>query len=100
MDDTEMLGTVPMSTSSSLCSYMRLDMETQPFDFAATQTVDSIHSFKQDEEPTTKKAVTKKSDEEVIECECGVTIEDFVVFCEAGCERWYHLWSVYQSDPW
>ncbi|KAL0563844.1 hypothetical protein V5O48_018218 [Marasmius crinis-equi] len=81
-----------------------LDMETQPLDFAATQTVDTIESFGDErmvekEESPARKAVTTKADDDVIECECGISIEDGVVFCESGCKRWYHIWCMgYHSE--
>ncbi|KAK1227809.1 hypothetical protein PQX77_009184 [Marasmius sp. AFHP31] len=80
-----------------------LDMETQPFDFAATQTVDTIESSGNDKAPeneqAVKKAVTTKPDDGIIDCECGISKECEVVFCESGCKRWYHLWCMgYHSE--
>ena len=53
-------------------------METQPFDIVATQTVDTIESWGKEKdlenEKTVKKAVTTKSDDDVIECECGILV--------------------------
>ncbi|KAG7092942.1 hypothetical protein E1B28_009244 [Marasmius oreades] len=73
-----------------------LDMETQSFGFAATQTVDTIESFGRDNEldASPKKPITWKEDNDVIECECGISEEDEIVFCESGCKRWYHIWCM------
>ncbi|KAK7687094.1 hypothetical protein QCA50_009595 [Cerrena zonata] len=32
---------------------------------------------------------------EVVECECGVTVEDCdCILCEGGCKKWFHIWCM------
>lgn len=34
------------------------------------------------------------SDEGILDCDCGAKIEDVSIFCEGGCKRWFHIWSL------
>ncbi|KAG2020134.1 hypothetical protein CC2G_005502 [Coprinopsis cinerea AmutBmut pab1-1] len=90
-----------------------LDPETQVGD-PNSRIVDAIQSFS----PSDKAAMDSKLDaileppvtpktpqpvEDIgLDCSCGITIEDPMCFCEAGCGRWYHVWCMgYHSarDP-
>ncbi|KAF9261437.1 DNA-binding protein [Marasmius fiardii PR-910] len=81
-----------------------LDLETQPLDIAATQTVDTIESFGQNNEHdmARKEPITTKEDNGPIECECGITEDKEIILCEGGCNRWYHIWCMgyhFTQDP-
>ncbi|KAL4074882.1 HORMA domain-containing protein [Scleroderma yunnanense] len=79
-----------------------LDMETQASifqePFIAPETKTESDRQKQSAPRKTKasvrKGVTGGVDEGKLDCECGTTIEDALIFCEGGCKKWYHIWCV------
>lgn len=85
-----------------------LDMETQQ---PESRTVESIQSFERmkSTDGIITELVTQRGEhnqdaivDEVLDCDCGVMIEDESCFCEGGCARWFHVWCMgYNSaqDP-
>lgn len=85
-----------------------LDMEIQQ---PGSSMVESIQSFEyiKATDGMTAELVTQGGEnnqdaivDEVLDCDCGVMIEDESCFCEGGCARWFHVWCMgYNSaqDP-
>ncbi|KAI0785638.1 HORMA domain-containing protein [Abortiporus biennis] len=83
-----------------------LDMETQVVPEFLEQTCeDSIETTSSIEgvPPTSLEVPVEVSEDNGVECECGVPLEDCdCIFCEGGCKRWFHAWCMgYHagSDP-
>ncbi|KAK0463577.1 HORMA domain-containing protein [Desarmillaria tabescens] len=107
--DTQLLQKLVLSANNGDDTEM-LDMETQAMDYChPSESIQSYGISNQsvpeiiDADIATPRQERKvKHDTDVVECECGVSLEDGCCFCEGGCERWYHVWCMgYHSsqDP-
>ncbi|KAF9032149.1 hypothetical protein BDZ89DRAFT_1158622 [Hymenopellis radicata] len=96
--DTQMLQKLVLSNDAVEDTIM-LDMETQVMNHNSSLPPSSIQSFGVTPEPEVIEATPKplkkeKVNDDVVDCECGSTMEDASSFCEGGCERWYHVWCM------
>ncbi|KAH6918332.1 hypothetical protein BKA70DRAFT_1246890 [Coprinopsis sp. MPI-PUGE-AT-0042] len=72
-----------------------LDTETQLAPKAVSQSADSIQSFSVDDQANDKTPTAKAPVKDVgLDCSCGLKGDGQMLFCEAGCGRWYHLWCM------
>ncbi|KAK0196564.1 HORMA domain-containing protein [Armillaria mellea] len=107
--DTQLLQKLVLSANDGDDTEM-LDMETQAMDHSHSESIQSYGPGNQSvpeiidvDIATPKPEKQVKPDTDVVECECGVSLEDDgCCVCEGGCKRWYHVWCMgYHSaqDP-
>ncbi|KAK0211239.1 HORMA domain-containing protein [Desarmillaria ectypa] len=99
--DTQLLQKLVLSANDGDDTEM-LDMEMQAMDYRhPSESIQSYGPSNQSvpeiinvDAATPKQAKKVKNDTDVVECECGVSLEDGCCLCEGGCERWYHVWCM------
>ncbi|OAX34543.1 DNA-binding protein [Rhizopogon vinicolor AM-OR11-026] len=67
-----------------------LDMETQVPAPSRSSCVTGLHPHLDD----TSRGSESLKDKGQLDCDCGISIDDSSLFCEGGCDRWFHVWCM------
>ncbi|KAF8809119.1 hypothetical protein BYT27DRAFT_7095073 [Phlegmacium glaucopus] len=111
--DPDMLKTLTIRESETFDTEM-LGIEQNPFLAlliisilpTGAQVLESIQSFGQE---TTAEVIQpanmrhghdeRERSDNGLDCFCKVAIEDELLFCDSGCEKWFHVWSDPRLPP-
>ncbi|THH27739.1 hypothetical protein EUX98_g6459 [Antrodiella citrinella] len=102
--DTQVIEEIMFPTDIEREDEEMLDLETQvpsyhpdpkPIDSFSSDETDAVEGQKVQ---STEEDIPMKGDDEqelLIECECGVMLEDNdLVSCDGACNKWFHVWCM------